>query len=99
MTAEIKIQEKITVLIQPPSNYKVVFQNDDHTPMEFVIELLTTIFSHSESAARDITLEIHNEGCAVVGIFNHEIAEHKAVEATKLSRINGFPLQIEIEKE
>ena len=48
---------------------------------------------------RDITLEIHNEGSAVVGIFNHEIAEHKAVEATKLSRINGFPLQIDIEIE
>jgi ATP-dependent Clp protease adaptor protein ClpS len=99
MATDIKTAEKITVSLQPPSRYKVIFQNDNQTPMEFVIELLVTIFKHSESAAKDITLEIHNEGSAVAGVFNHEIAEHKAVESTSISRLNGFPLQINIEKE
>ena len=44
MTAEAKIEEKIVVALQPPKLWKVVFHNDDQTPMEFVIELLTSVF-------------------------------------------------------
>jgi ATP-dependent Clp protease adaptor protein ClpS len=67
--------------------------------MEFVIELLTTIFKHSDSGARDLTLEIHHSGSAVVGVYNHEVAEQRGVEATQISRSNGFPLKITIEEE
>ena len=38
-------------------------------------------------------------GSAVVGIYTYEIAEQRAVEATTLSRDNGFPLQLKVEKE
>ncbi len=79
--------------------WKVIFLNDDKTPMEFVIELLSGIFKHSESRAKDITLEIHNTGSAVAGVYNHEIAEHKAVEATQSARAHGFPLKIQLEEE
>jgi ATP-dependent Clp protease adaptor protein ClpS len=67
--------------------------------MEFVIELLTTIFKHSESSAKEVTLEVHNTGSGIAGIYAHEIAEQLGLEATKLSRANGFPLQINIEQE
>jgi ATP-dependent Clp protease adaptor protein ClpS len=99
MSTDVQIDEKIKVSLQPPKMWKVIFLNDDQTPMEFVMELLTEVFRHTESDARNITLEIHNEGSAVAGVFNHEIAEHKAVESTSISRLNGFPLQINIEKE
>jgi ATP-dependent Clp protease adaptor protein ClpS len=99
MTTEIKTAERVKVTLQPPSMWKVLMLNDDQTPMEFVIELLTSIFKHNENQAKELTLEIHNTGSAVVGVFNHEIAENKAVESTKLSRLNGFPLQIDIERE
>jgi ATP-dependent Clp protease adaptor protein ClpS len=99
MTTEIKIDEKITVSLQPPKMWKVIFLNDNQTPMEFVIELLTTVFRHSEGSAKDITLEVHNEGAAVVGTYNHEIAEQKGLEATQSARSNGFPLKITIEQE
>jgi ATP-dependent Clp protease adaptor protein ClpS len=99
MSTEIKTEEKVKINLQPPSLWKVVFLNDDQTPMEFVIELLTSIFKHREDTAKDLTLEIHNTGSAVVGVFNYEIAEHKSVESTKLSRLNGFPLQINLERE
>ena len=49
--------------------------------------------------AEAITMEIHKKGSAVVGTYIFEIAEQKAVETTKLSRANGFPLQTTIEKE
>jgi ATP-dependent Clp protease adaptor protein ClpS len=99
MTTEIKIDEKVTVSLQPPKLWKVIFLNDDQTPMEFVIELLTTIFKHTADVARDLTLEVHNEGAAVVGTYNHEIAEQKGLEATQSARSNGFPLKITIEQE
>jgi ATP-dependent Clp protease adaptor protein ClpS len=99
MTTEVKIDEKVTVSIKPPSQWKVIFLNDDHTPMEFVIELLTTIFKHNDSSAKEITLEIHNTGSAVVGVYNHEIAEQRGIDATQAARLNGHPLQVTLEEE
>jgi ATP-dependent Clp protease adaptor protein ClpS len=97
MTTDVKIDEKITVSLQPPKLWKVVFLNDDQTPMEFVIEVLTEIFKHNQSSAKDITLEIHNTGSAVAGVYIHEIAEQKALDATHSAKVNGFPLVITIE--
>ncbi len=99
MTTEAKIEEKIKVALQPPKLWKVLFLNDDQTPMEFVMELLTTIFKHSEHDAKDLTMEIHNTGSAVVGVYTHEIAEQRGIESTQLARSNGFPLQITLEQE
>lgn len=99
MSADVKLDEKITVSLQPPKMWKVIFLNDNQTPMEFVIDLLTTIFKHSADAARQLTLEVHNEGAAVVGTYTHEIAEQKGLEATQSARTNGFPLKVTIEQE
>ena len=88
---EITIDEKIEQVIIEPAKYKVIMLNDNQTPMEFVIEILKSIFKHSDKTAQDIMLSIHNTGSAVVGIYTYEIAEQRAVEATTLSRDNGFP--------
>jgi len=96
---DVKIDERIKNLDNEPSKYKVVFLNDDKTPMEWVIGLLVQIFKHTDQTARDLTLTIHNEGSAVVGIYTYEIAEQKAVEATNVSREQGFPLQVRLDKE
>jgi len=97
MSTDLKIDEKITVSLQPPKLWKVVLLNDDKTPMEFVIEVLTGIFKHPQERAKDITLEIHNTGSAVAGIYTHEIAEQKGLDSTQAARQNGFPLVITIE--
>jgi ATP-dependent Clp protease adapter protein ClpS len=44
-------------------------------------------------------MEIHTNGSAIVGTYSYEIAEHKTIEATSLSRENGFPLQVKLEAE
>ena len=99
MSTEVKIDEKVTTNLQIPKMWKVIFLNDNQTPMEFVIELLTTIFRHSAEVAKDLTLEVHNEGAAVVGSYTHEVAEQKGLEATQSARTNGFPLKVTIEQE
>lgn len=99
MSTEIKTEERIAVSLKPPTLWKVLVLNDDETPMEFVIELLTSLFKHSETSAKEVTMEIHNTGSGVAGIYAHEIAEQKMIEATHVSRASGFPLQINIEAE
>ncbi len=96
---DIKIDEKIKKKIDEPKLWKVILLNDDLTPIDFVIELLITTFKHSQETAKNITMEIHNNGSGVAGIYTFEIAEIRAVEATTLARSNGFPLQIKMEEE
>lgn len=95
---DIKLDEKIVKEIKKPSKYKVIFLNDDATPMEWVVSLLVTVFKHTQSSAEQITMTIHSEGSGVVGIYSYEIAEVRATEATTLSRNHGFPLQIKVEE-
>ena len=99
LETEINVKEKIKEVIQDPGKYKVVFANDNETPMEFVVELLIGIFRHSPETARTLTMNIHEAGSAIVGLYGFEIAEQKALEATRISRESGFPLQVVIEKE
>jgi ATP-dependent Clp protease adaptor protein ClpS len=67
--------------------------------MDFVVGILTDIFKHTQETAKGITIEVHNTGSGVAGVYSFEIAEAKAVESTQLARSNGFPLQIKMEEE
>ena len=96
---DIKIDEKIKVNVDPPKLWKVIFLNDNVTPMDLVIDILTGIFRHQAERAKEITLEIHNSGSGVAGIYSFEIAEELAVQATNIARQNGSPLKIQVEEE
>ena len=85
--------------IKEPKRFKVVVLNDDYTPMDFVVAVLIRIFKHQHDNAIQLMLQIHNEGSAVAGVYNYEIAEQKGLEATNTARENGHPLQIKIESE
>jgi ATP-dependent Clp protease adaptor protein ClpS len=98
-TADIKLDEKIKQKIQEPKKWKVILLNDDHTPMDFVISILTEVFKHTDEVARNITIQIHEDGSGIAGTYSFEIAEAKAVESTQLARASGFPLQIKLEEE
>ena len=95
---EIKIDEKIKKQLKEPSNYNVIFFNDNVTPMEWVIEILKKIFHHSEETAQNLMLIVHEKGSAVVGTYSFEIAEQKAVESNNASRGQGYPLQVKVEE-
>jgi ATP-dependent Clp protease adaptor protein ClpS len=99
MTTDVKIEEKVVVSLQPPKMWKVIFLNDEATPMELVIELLTQVFKHNEARAKEITLEIHNTGSGIAGVYTYEIAEQRGIEATNIARANGSPLRITVEQE
>lgn len=99
MSTDVAAQEKTKMKLTEPKKWKVIFLNDDATPMDFVTKLLIELFRHNEETAMQLMIKIHTEGSAVVGVYSFEIAEAKSVEATTVSRSNGFPLQIKIEQE
>lgn len=92
-------RQKIAVKtnIKEPSQYRVIYVNDESTTMEFVVETLKLIFDYTEGAAEALTIRVHEEGSAVVAVMPYELAEQKGIEVTMLARSNGFPLQVKIE--
>lgn len=82
-----------------PPFFKVVMLNDDFTPMEFVVEVLKTIFRHPHEDAVGIMVQIHQKGAGICGVFTRDVAETKAEIVIALARQNEYPLQCVIEKE
>lgn len=99
--AETKVKDDTLIdeELMIPCRYKVVLINDNTTPVDFVIALLMHVFKHTEERAREITLEVHNTGAGIAGIFPYEIAEQKGSESLMLARQNGWPLAIRVEEE
>ena len=81
-----------------PDRFNVIILNDDYTPMDFVTEILKTIFRKSPEDAEAVMLKIHEEGKGVAGTYSHEIAEQKAIETTSQARSQGHPLNCTVEK-
>lgn len=94
---KIKIKPNIKV-IEPPM-FKVIYMNDDHTSMDFVVRSLVDHFNYTSDTAEHITTGIHEAGSAVVAVLPYEIAEQKGIEVTLDARNEGFPLQVKIEAE
>ena len=97
--ADTEIKNSVATTLQPPTMWKVIMLNDDVTSMDLVVALLITVFKHTQATAEALTLEIHNKGSAVAGVYSYEIAEQKSLEATAIARSNGSPLQLKVEKE
>ncbi len=84
--------------VKEPPLFKVLLHNDDYTTMEFVVELLVTIFQKSFEEATRIMLNVHKSGLGVCGIYTYEIAETKVETVYQLARERGFPLKSSMEK-
>lgn len=99
MATDTSSTTKTETVIKKPNLYKVVFNNDNMTPADFVKELLKMVFHHSEEQAISLTTEIHEQGRGIAGVYTFEIAEQKHNEAVYIARSNGHPLNINLESE
>jgi len=93
-------REEVTEVVRlaTPSKYNVIMLNDDSTPMEFVVNVLTTIYSHTLDTAKSVMLEVHEKGRGIAGTYSYEVAEQKCVETITEARRNGYPLDVTLEK-
>jgi ATP-dependent Clp protease adapter protein ClpS len=72
--------------------------NDDHTPMEFVVQVLKRVFGKDRKTATRIMLEIHNKGLGTCGIYPYDIADAKVTEVLNFARRHEHPLQCVLER-
>lgn len=82
-----------------PTRYHVNLLNDDYTTMEFVVQVLETIFDKSPAEAYGIMMQVHTQGRGRCGTYTHEIAETKVATTRALAKREGFPLQAVLEEE
>ncbi len=87
------------VMIKHPKKYKVFILNDDYTSMDFVVDILMSVFHKSYEEAENIMMEVHKKEKGLCGIYSHEIAETKVMQVKKRAKDNGFPLKATMEQE
>jgi ATP-dependent Clp protease adaptor protein ClpS len=85
--------------IKKPSLYKVLLLNDDYTPMEFVVQILESLFGKSREQAVEVMLHVHRHGVGICGLFTFEVAETKVTQVIEFASRHQHPLQCTMEKE
>lgn len=94
---DLAVDEARPELKRPPL-YRVVLINDDYTPMEFVVDILETVFGMERTRATQVMLEVHTKGKGICGVFNFEIAETKVAQVMTLARQHQHPLLCTMEE-
>lgn len=89
---------KTVTQLKEPDMYRVVFHNDDYTPMEFVIAILIQFFEKSEEESVVIAQHVHEKGRGIAGTYTHEVASQKVDDVTAVSNANKHPLRVTMEK-
>ena len=87
------------IKIKHPKKYKVFILNDDYTSMDFVIDILISVFHKSYEQAEKIMLEVHKKDRGLCGVYSHEIAETKVMQVLKRAKDSAFPLKAIMEEE
>ncbi len=94
---DLVVEEAQPKLKRPPL-FRVVLINDDYTPMEFVVEVLQSIFGMERPKATRVMLEVHTKGKGICGVFDYEIAETKVAQVLSTAQQQQHPLMCTMEE-
>lgn len=94
---DVAVEEAQPEVKRPPL-YRVVLLNDDFTPMEFVVDVLESIFGMQRTRATQVMLEVHTKGKGICGVFNFEIAETKVAQVMGIAKQQQHPLLCTMEE-
>jgi ATP-dependent Clp protease adaptor protein ClpS len=84
--------------VKLPAMYRVLLHNDDYTTMEFVVQVLQSVFHKSPADATEIMLHIHRNGIGVAGVYTYEVAETKVAVVEAMARQHEYPLKCTMEE-
>jgi ATP-dependent Clp protease adapter protein ClpS len=76
------------------SHLRIVFHNDDDTPVEFVIELMHSVFKKSVAEAIKFTAKVAQRGRAICGTYPRDVANELLEVARQRIRLAAHPLKI-----
>ncbi len=91
--------EEIKEELKEPDLYKVILFNDHYTTMDFVVEILQTVFHKSVAEAVKLMMEVHKKGKSIVGVFSYDIAKTKVIQVKHLAKEAECPLKCSLEQE
>jgi ATP-dependent Clp protease adaptor protein ClpS len=94
-----ELLEKTRQETKEPELFKVVLHNDDYTTMDFVVQVLETVFLKSPAEAFRVMMQVHTQGAGLCGLYPYDIAETKVTTVHDLAQQHGFPLRASMEKE
>lgn len=77
--------------------YRVIIENDDVTPMDFVVLVLRVYFGLTLDQAMSVMLTAHYEGRAHVCTLPFEEAQERVYNAHHAAREEGYPLTFYLE--
>jgi ATP-dependent Clp protease adaptor protein ClpS len=92
------VQERVETRNQDPTLYNVILLNDDYTPMQFVVDVVETVFLKSPAEAYRVMMQVHLNGRGIAGIYPWEVADTKATTVKSLATQAGHPLRTTIEE-
>ncbi len=81
-----------------PKLFKVLLLNDDYTSMDFVVDVLETIFNKNPAEAVRVMMKVHKEGKGLCGIYPREIAETKVRQVHFTAEAHDYPLKAIMEE-
>jgi ATP-dependent Clp protease adaptor protein ClpS len=97
VTPDIEIIAETKTELEPL--YRVIIHNDDVTPMDFVVRVLTSIFILSQPAAMETMLIAHYKGAAYVQTLPKTEAQKRINKAHFAAGLEGYPLRFSMEPE
>ncbi|MDP5144176.1 ATP-dependent Clp protease adapter ClpS [Rheinheimera baltica] len=92
------LEELTRQRVAPPPMYTVLLHNDDYTPMDFVIDVLSRFFNMQYEQATEVMLKVHYEGKGKCGVFTAEIAETKVQQVMQYAKEHQHPLLCTMER-
>lgn len=84
--------------LKEPKMYKVILHNDHYTTMDFVVEVLISLFHKPAAEATKIMLDVHKKGKGICGIYTYDIAATRVSQVHHLARKREFPLKCSLEE-
>ena len=72
-----EVLERTREQLKKPELFKVLLLNDDYTTMDFVVEILESVFHKQPAEAYRIMMMVHTQGKGLCGVYPFEVAERK----------------------
>lgn len=92
------VQLETSGKLKEPDMYRVLLHNDHYTTMDFVVEVLMTVFHMTNIKATQVMLDVHKKGIGVCGVYTYDIAVTKVEQVHLMAREKQFPLRCSFEK-